>query len=393
MQYKRWIIVIGISAAVILAVIYGFLPKPVSVEAVKAARGMLRVTIEEEGKTRVSDRFTVYSPVSGFMRRIPIQEGDRIEKDQTLAEFEPSKSNPLDPRSYAAAKAGVASAEASLKAETEKARAAEVEAQYSLKNFERMQKLFKAGLISRDSFEQAEAVLKSSRAASLSAEAGAKAARSELDRAQAALLDGMGAGGKTVSIKAPVAGSVLKIYRESEGIIQAGDPLIDIGDPQKLEVRVEVLSTDAVQIRPGTPVIFERWGGESVLSGTVRIVEPMGFTKISSLGVEEQRVPVIVDFTNADMDQVRLGDGYRLEASFTIWEGQEVLQVPASALFRNQGGWAVFVVQNGRALKRDVKVGHRTGLAAEILAGLAEGERVVSYPDNTIEDGSRVSVR
>jgi HlyD family secretion protein len=199
--------------------------------------------------------------------------------------------------------------------------------------------------------------------------------------------------GKTVSIQAPVNGSVLKIYRESEGVVQSGEPLIDIGDPKNLEVKVEVLSADAVRIKPGTPVLFERWGGNSTLSGMVRVVEPAGFTKISSLGVEEQRVLVIVDITSPGQNEQSLGDGFRLEASFIIWEGKNVLQVPASALFRKQDGWAVFVVKNNKALKREVKVGQRTGLAAEILSGLIEGEEVISHPDNSIEEGTRVRPR
>jgi HlyD family secretion protein len=166
---------------------------------------------------------------------------------------------------------------------------------------------------------------------------------------------------------------------------------MDIGDPGNLEVKVEVLSADAVKIKPGTPVLFERWGGNSILSGKVRIVEPAGFTKISSLGVEEQRVLVIVDLT--DHGEEGLGDGYRLEASFIIWEGKDVLQIPASALFRRHEGWAVFVAKNNKAVLREVRVGHRTGLAAEILSGLAEGEEVISHPDNSIEEGTRIHPR
>jgi HlyD family secretion protein len=176
-------------------------------------------------------------------------------------------------------------------------------------------------------------------------------------------------------------------------VVQSGEPLIDIGDPKNLEVKVEVLSADAVRIKPGTAVLFERWGGNSTLSGIVRVVEPAGFTKISSLGVEEQRVLVIVDITSSNKSEQNLGDGYRLEASFIIWEGKDVLQVPASALFRKQDGWAVFVVKNNRALKREVKVGQRTGLAAEILSGLIEGEEVISHPDNSIEDRTRIRPR
>jgi len=397
MQLRRWIITFAITAVVLLTIVYGFMPKPVPVDLVKVSRGPLKVTVEEEGKTRVRDRFVVSAPVAGFMRRIKLEVGDRVQKGQTIIEVEPLKSNLLDPRSHAAAEAGVSGAEASLKVEQERVRAAAADAEYARRNLERIKKLYEGGYVARDAFEQAEAGAKRGEANLLSAESAVKVARFELDKARTALrhsaAENTGIQGKIVAIQAPVNGSVLKIYRESEGVVQSGEALIDIGDPEKLEVKVEVLSADAVKIKPKTPVLFERWGGNSTLSGRVRVVEPAGFTKISSLGVEEQRVLVIVDITSSSQGEQSLGDGYRLEASFVIWEGKDVLQAPASALFRNKDGWAVFVVKNNKALKREVKIGQRTGLAAEILSGLAEGEDVISHPDNSIGDGSRVRPR
>jgi HlyD family secretion protein len=355
------------------------------------------VTVEEEGMTRVKDRFVLSAPVVGFMRRIKLDVGDRVQKGQTLVEIEPLKSNLLDPRSRAAAEAAVSSAKASLKVEEERMRAAAADADYARKNLDRIKKLYEGGYVAKDALEQAEAGAKRAEANLLSAEAAVKVARFELDRALATLrhsaAEDIRIQGRIVTIQAPVNGRVLKIYRESEGVVQSGEPLIDIGDPENLEVKVEVLSADAVKIKPGTSVLFERWGGNSNLSGKVRVVEPAGFTKISSLGVEEQRVLVIVDITSSPQSGESLGDGYRLEASFIIWEGKDILQVPASALFRSQEGWAVFVVKNNRALKREVKVGQRTGLAAEILSGLTEGEEVISHPDNSIEDGTRIHPR
>ena len=397
MKLRRWIIVITIAAVVLLAIVYGFMPKPVPIDLVKVSRGPLKVTVEEEGKTRVKDRFVLSAPVPGFMRRIKLDVGDPIQKGETLVELEPLKSNLLDPRSRATAEAAVSSAEAALKVEEERVKAAAADAEYARKNLERIKKLFEGGYVAKDALEQAEAGAKRAEANLLSAEAAVKVARFELDRALTVLRHSAAEEtriqGKIVAIPAPVSGSVLKIYRESEGVVQSGEPLVDIGDPKKLEVKVEVLSADAVKIKPGTSVLFERWGGNSILSGKVRVVEPAGFTKISSLGVEEQRVLVIVDITSYTKSEHRLGDGYRLEASFVIWEATDVLQVPASALFRKQDGWAVFVVKNNKALKREVKVGQRTGLAAEILSGLAEGEEVISHPDNSIGDGTRVRPR
>jgi len=387
-------VVIIITAGVISAIVYGFMPKPVTVDLVKVSRGPLKVTVEEEGKTRVKDRFVLSAPVAGFMRRIKLDVGDHIQKGETLVELEPLKSNLLDPRSRATAEAAVSSAGAALKVEEERVIAAEADAEYSRRNHERIKKLFEGGYVAKDALEQAEAGAKRAEANLLSAKAAVKVARSELDRAQTLLQHSAAEEtriqGKIVTIQAPVNGSILKIYRESEGVVQSGEPLIEIGDPKNLEVKVEVLSADAVRIKPGTSVLFERWGGNSVLSGKVRVVEPAGFTKISSLGVEEQRVLVIVDIASFPKSGQNLGDGYRLEASFIIWEGKDILQVPASALFRKQDGWAVFVVKNDRAVKREVKVGQRTGLAAEILSGLTEGEEVISHPDNSIEDGTRI---
>ncbi len=397
MRYRRWIVVITVSAVVLLAIVYGFMPKPVPVDVVKVSRGPLMVTVEEEGRTRVKDRFVVSAPVAGFMRRIRLEVGDRVQKGQSLVELEPLKSSLLDPRSHAAAEAAVSSAEASLKVEEERARAAAADAEYAQKNLERIRKLYEGSYVAKDALDQAETGAKRAGANLLSAEAAVKVARFELDRAHTALRHSAAEStriqGKIVTIQAPVNGSVLKIYRESEGVVQSGEPVIDIGDPEKLEVKVEVLSADAVKIKPGASVLFERWGGNSTLSGRVKVVEPAGFTKISSLGVEEQRVLVIVDITSSDKNEKSLGDGYRLEARFVIWEGKDVLQVPASALFRNQEGWAIFVVKSYRALKREVRVGQRTGLAAEVLSGLTEGEEVISHPDNSIEDRTRVRPR
>jgi len=196
-----------------------------------------------------------------------------------------------------------------------------------------------------------------------------------------------------ITVRAPVAGAVLKIPRKSEGVVAAGQALMEIGDPRALEVEVDVLSADAVRLHPGTKVEFERWGGDGKLLGKVRVVEPVGFTKVSALGVEEQRVWVIVDFTSPEMQWQSLGDGYRVEANFILWEDNNVLRVPASALFRDGEGWALFVVQGGKAVKRKVKVGQRNGLNAQIVSGVDAGDKVIVHPDDQVKDGVRVAVR
>lgn len=395
MRKSRWLIVAAIVLAVLLIIAYGFRPRPIAVDVAKVSRGPLTITVEEEGKTRVKDRFVISAPVSGYMRRITLEPGDFIKTGQTVAELEPLRSTVLDPRSRAAAEAEVSSAEAELKASEENARARAADAEYAGDNMERMKKLYATGYVSKDAMEQAESEAKQSRASLLAAEAAVRAARSALDKARTALLFAaeVPSGSKGIPVRSPVEGRVLKLERQSEGVVNAGDPLIDIGNPRNLEVKVEVLSSDAVKIKPGTPVLFERWGGDYALSGKVTVVEPGGFTKVSSLGVEEQRTLVIADITSLPEEWQRLGDNYRVDASFIIWEGKDVLQIPAGALFRKDSEWAVFVYKDKRAELRQVQIGHRNGFTAEVLSGLGEGEMVITHPDESIKDGSRVKPR
>ncbi len=396
-EVRRRILVVSLGVAIALALGYGFMPRPVPVDIAIAKRGPLRVAVEEEGRTRVKDRFVVSAPVAGYLRRIELEVGDRVRRGQRIVQLEPLRSTVLDPRSRAEAEAAAASAGAALAAAKERARAATADAEYARERNIRMKKLAGGGFISKDDLEQSDSDSKKAEATRLAAEAAVTAAQADLDRAQSTLRFSAAehgpAGGKIVVVRAPVSGSVLKLHRESEGVVNAGDPLVDIGNPRRLEVKAEVLSADAVKIRRGTPVIFERWGGDQPLIGVVRVVEPAGFTKVSSLGVEEQRVLVITDFTSPAAVWEGLGDAYRLDASFIIWEGKDVLQVPASALFRKGGGWALFAVESNRARLRPVEVGHRNGLSAEIVSGLREGEMVVSHPDDRVKEGARVKVR
>lgn len=397
MHLQRWLAIVAIIGATIFAIGYGFMPRPVPADIVKVSRGPMSVTIEEEGKTRVKDRFIVSAPVAGFMRRIELEAGDPVKKGQPLIELEPLRSTVLDPRSRAEAEAAVEAAEAALKAAKENVSAATADAEYAKSNLERIKRLYEAGYAAKETMDQAESEAKRTESIRLSAEAQVKVARSELEKVRASLFDLTSSGVKNrhriVTILAPVEGRILKIHRESEGVVNSGDALVEIGDPGKLEVRVEVLSTDAVKIKPGTPVIFERWGGDSPLSGKVRVVEPAGFTKVSSLGVEEQRVLAIADITSLPENWHDLGDEYRVEAQFIIWEAKDVLQVSASAIFRKGDKWAVFAVENNRARLREVEIGRRSGLIAEVLSGLTEGELVIIHPGDLIKDRVRVKQR
>lgn len=397
MKTYRWWIIIAVVAVVVLLIAYGFLPKAVPVDTAKAGRGHMMVTVDEEGKTRVKEKYVISSPVSGFMRRIKLEAGDAVKKGQVVVELEPLRSSVLDPRSRAEAEAAVLAADAALKASEENSQRAAAEAGYAKANLVRIKKLFEQGYVSKDEMEHAETEAKRTEAGRLSAEAAVKVAKFELDKARSVLQYSADEGGvnrgRAVALRSPVDGKILKLHRESEGVVNSGDALIDIGDPDKLEVRVEVLSADAVKIKPGTPVLFKRWGGEPVLSGMVRMIEPAGFTKISSLGVEEQRVVVIADIASANEGKKGLGDGYRVEASFVIWEGKNVLQIPASALFRKGDAWAVFVIKNKKAQQQQVEIGRRNGLVAEVLSGLTEGEEVIAHPDDSIKEETRVRKR
>ena len=377
--------------------LYGFLPRAIVIDAVAAVKAPLAVTIEEEGKTRVMERYVISAPVAGYARRIDMHVGDVVQAGQVLAQLEPARSEALDPRSRAQMQAQLNAAQAGLSAATENARAAAAQASLAQQELQRVESLRKVNFISEQALDRARTELSRSQATQQAAQYTANMARFELDKVRATLASTANPQSaktaETIKVSAPVAARVLKLLHESEGLVQAGQPLIEIGNPDTLEITIEVLSTQAVQIAPGSKVLFDRWGSDSTLQGVVRMIEPTGFTKVSALGVEEQRVRVIADITTPREVWQRLGDGYRVEARFVIWEGQDILQIPASALFRQGKDWAVFVVQNGRAKTRSVTVGQRAGLIVQILSGIKAGEAVITHPEEKIKDGTRVKAR
>ncbi len=397
MGWRRLLLLLLFLAALGVFLVWGFMPRPVPVEAIQVIRGPLRVAIEEEGKTRVIDRYVVSAPVAGFARRLKLDVGDRVKRGQVVATLDPLRSQVLDPRSRAEARARVASAEARLKVARENVEAAAANTTYWKSELDRVTQLYERGVVPRGEQEHAEAEARRTQATENSSEFAVEVARFEVEAAQTALRYSGSAGtpspSEIVPIRSPVAGRVLTIFRESEGVVVAGQSLVEVGNPEALEVESEVLSSDAVRITPGMPVLFGRWGGDGDIRGRVRLVEPVGFTKVSALGVEEQRVLVIADLVSPAEIWNRLGHGYRVETSFTLWEGEDVLQLPTSALFRYQDGWAVFVVENEAAHRRPVEVGHRSGLKAEVLSGLDPGESVIIHPDDELEDGVQVQLR
>ena len=391
---------IGILAtAVIVAagLALGFMPRAVPVDVAEVKRAPLTVTVEEEGKTRVRERYTVSAPVAGYVRRIELKAGDAVAAGQVLAVIEPLRSDALDPRSRAQAQAQASAAEAALAAAQENARAAAAAAQLAQQERARAESLRRSNFVSVQALDSARTAETRARAAEAAAQHAVRVARFDLATARAALASTArlqsGGAAERIKVAAPVAAHVLKLLHESEGAVAAGQPLLEIGDPASLEVEVELLSTHAVKVAPGSKVILDRWGGEQPVAGSVRVVEPSGYTKISALGVEEQRVRVIVDFTSPREAWARLGDGYRVEARFVLWEGQDVLQLPTSALFRQGEGWAAFTIEGRHARLKPVEIGQRAGLATEVLSGLAAGDRVVAHPDEMIRDGVRVKPR
>lgn len=386
---KKFLIGLAVAAAVAL-VVYSFRPVPVTVEIAKVDCGLLRTTIDAEGKTRVRDRFTVAAPVAGRLARINLKRGDQVNRDQVVASIEALPMSPLDPRQLAEARARVAAAE-QMKREAETVvERVRTECEQAQRELARAQKLVETGDVSRQEFERLRSADQSCRRQIDAATFRARAAASEIDVARAALVavERAGQSGKDaiVLVKAPVNGRVLKVVEESERVIAAGTPLIELSN-SSLEMVIDVLSVDAVKIRPGANVLIEGWGGDRILQAQVRMIEPSAFTKISALGIEEQRVNVIADFLEPE---VPLGDGYRVEARIVIWESNEAVKIPLSALFRQGEAWNVFVVENGLVKRRAVETGHRSAFEAEILKGLKQGDSVIVHPSNQVDDGVRI---
>lgn len=394
---RRRLALAVLAALVAAGLFWGFRPQVIAVDVGAVQRGPLRVTIEQEGRTRVRERYVVAAPVSGYARRVPLDVGQAVERGATLVELEPLRAEALDARRRAEAQARIAAADANVSAAGQRVSAAASNAALAQKELLRARQLRPAGFVSATAEDRAASDAERSGAELRSAQFSAATARHELEAARASLQYAASASSASsaglLAIASPVAGRVLKIPHKSEGAVSTGQPLIEIGDPGALEVEVDVLSADAVRLHAGTRVVFERWGGEGALEGAVRVVEPAGFTKVSALGVEEQRVWVIVAFNSPPALWQRLGDGYRVEASFIVWEEGDVLQIPASALFRDGEGWAVFAVEQGRAVRRRVEIGQRSGLAAQLVSGLPAGAQVIVHPDDRVREGVRVTAR
>ena len=389
------LIVWGAVLLAVAALVYMLQPQPLQADIVAVDRGPLRVTLDEEGETRVRDRFTVSAPLAGRVLRIELEPGDPVTANETvLATFLPVDPALLDARTRAEIEARVRAAETAVgRAQVERARA-QTELEFAESDLERYQHLDASGLISKAQLDTAQLRARTAAEMLRSAEFAERNARYELEVAQASLLQARGTGdGDTITLRAPIDGVVLRRLRQSEAIVAAGEPLMEIADPNRLEIVSDYLSTDAVRIGVGQPVLIEQWGGDRTLAGRVRRVEPFGFTKVSALGVEEQRVNVVIDFEDTREAWAALGDGYRVEVRVVTWEQTDVLKLPTSSLFRNGDAWAVYGVNLDRAVLTRVEIGQRTGLEAQILSGLSAGDRVIAYPSDAIADGVPVVAR
>jgi HlyD family secretion protein len=372
-------------AAIALLVVAGGVallrPAPLVVETSRATRRPMRVTVDEAGEARVRDRYVVAAPVAGRVARVAVREGDTVTAGAVVVRLFPA---PLDVRAREQAAARVEAAADARRAADAAVLQARAAFEQARRTGARAQQLAAANLIAPEERERAELEETSRQRELESAEFRAQAAGHDVEMARSALLGGSGT---ALELRAPVGGCVLRIPERSERVVAAGTPLLEIGDPARLEIVADLLSSDAVRVRPGALLLIEEWGGDSTLRGRLRLIEPSGFTKISALGVEEQRVNVVGDFLDSPG---RLGDRYRVEVRVVVWEAQDVLTVPASALFRHGDGWSVFVVAGGRARQRDVRVGHWTAFEAEVLDGLREGDVVVRHPSDRVTEGVRV---
>lgn len=393
-RWTRWLPWLG-GASLVTLIAIGLWPKPLPVEVAVVARGDLAVTVNEEGMTRVKNRYVITSPVAGQLRRIDWKSGAIVEAGKTeLALLESAGADLLDTRSQAQAEARVRAAEAARDQSAAQRNRAAANAKMQRDDLVRQQQLLKSGTLSRQEFDAAEMRATSSEQEERAATFAVQVAEFELVQARALLVrgkpEGAAASAEPLVVKSPVSGRVLRVLQESERFVPAGFPLLEVGDPTDLEARIEVLSRDGVAIRPGARVSLEQWGGPAPLAARVRWVEPSAFTKISALGVEEQRVYVVVDFVDPIEQRATLGDNYRVEAKIVTWEGHDILRAPAGALFQRAGQWQAFVVENGHTKLRLVKVGRSSGLYTEIIEGLSEGDHVVVYPGDKITEGSRV---
>lgn len=383
MPWKRNLALTAAALAVVAALAFLLWPAPLAVDGATVQTGPMQVTVDDQGETRSHDRFVVSAPVAGRLARIVLHDGDAITQNQLLAEIAPV---PLSLRERDETVARVAAAEAGQREAEQRVRRAEEDLAQARREHERVRKLVQDGFMSPQTAEQSSNAVATAGAELEAVRFRARAAAADVTLAKA----GLSTTGGRVQVRAPMAGRILRIPDASERVVQAGSPLLIMGDLNSLEIVVELLSSEAVRVAAGMPVLLEGWGGDKALRATVRRVEPFAFTKVSALGIEEKRVNVVADFVDPPGP---IGDGFRVTARIVTWQADQVLKVPASALFRCEQAWCVFAVEEGRARRRAVEIGHRNLVEAQVIKGLAQGQTVVLYPGNQVSEAVRVKVR
>lgn len=399
MKWFKRIVLLVVALAVVVGLVLAFQPRPLAVDTALVEKGRYEQSIEEDGKTRVKERYTVSSPLTGMLERIQLHAGDPVDESTVLATIQPVQPPLIDARSRRELSARLAAAQAARLRADSSVDAAKVAADYAKRELGRTRELRKGGAIAESELDRAELEAQARNKELEAAEFGARVARHEVDMARAALAQASGtrvghqAPGEIWKIRSPVRGVVLHVLAESAGVVSPGTPLLELADPSALEVVVDVLSTDAVEIQPGDPVAIERWGGPRPLSGRVRLIEPSAKTKLSALGVEEQRVNTVIDLLSPHEQWKTLGDGFRVEARIVTFEKDGAVKLPASALFRDKQQWDVYVVDGERARKRAVQITRRSSTEAMVESGVKPGDRVIIYPGDAVKDGIRVKVR
>ncbi|GAB1265297.1 efflux RND transporter periplasmic adaptor subunit [Aurantivibrio infirmus] len=386
---KRWITYIGVAIFGVVVAALILQPKSIAVDIATIDRGILTVTIEEEGQTRARDRYTIAAPITGRLLRTEYKEGQTVQQGDVLTGIAPT---PDDARTEAALRANVRAAQARLNEVRAILEEAEGNQKRAQAEFERRNDLYEKNIVSVESRDFYEQEALSSKARVASVKASVEAAEAALESASSQLI---GINQSTVQsnyvvpVVSPASGKVIRVFQESERVVAAGSALFELSSGADLELVIDLLTQDAVQVKAGDPIIITGWGGDSILKGEVVYVEPGAFTKISTLGVEEQRVNVIGHLIE---NTSLLGTGYRIEAAIVVWEADDILRIPTSAIFRRHNAWQTFVVENNQAQLRKIDIGKRSIDFAQVLDGLVEGEEVVVFPSDLIEEGVRVSV-
>jgi HlyD family secretion protein len=403
---KRSTLLLGIGAAAAAAALlaWAFAPRPVPIEVARSDRGRFEITIDEDARTRLRERFTVSAPLAGRLARIALREGDAVAAGTVVARLSPALSPLLDERTVRSQQARVQAAEAAVLRAAARLDRARVGLQQAENDRVRSEQLAARGFVAPTKLEDDRLAVAAARKEIEASEQERHVAEHDLEQARAALgaVRQAGAGGTPFEVRSPVEGRVLKVVQANEAVVALGAPLLELGDTRRLEIVAELLTTDALRTRPGDRVRIERWGGPDALEGTVRRVEPSAFTKVSALGVEEQRVNVLVDLISPHERWAALGDGYRVSVRIVVLSVDDAVRVPVSAVFplpapagdaSAPARTAVFAVRDGRARQVPVELGGRNGVHAWIRSGLQAGERVIVYPPSAVMDGVRVRPR